>query len=225
MSFDSGVAPIDDPTLGVGDGDPEGFPHVLAWDPPSVPSRGGGPRYGELIGTLRTFLDHVAAARPDEGTITKLSADLSEWIARLAPQAVSEREQLFAHRLDLIGHGQTMVPAFIATRRARNRVEGTVRFGRYYLGGNGAVHGGAVQLLFDDVLGRLANSGDRSGSRTAYLHTDFHLITPVGPQLSVRAWFVSEEGRKRLLRGELRHGETVCATTEGLWVALRPGQP
>jgi acyl-coenzyme A thioesterase PaaI-like protein len=105
------------------------------------------------------------------------------------------------------------------------QVRGTVTFGRYFLGGNGAVHGGAIPLLFDEVLGRLANTGDRPRARTAYLHVDFRSITPVGAKLDVRGWFVSEAGRKRLLRGELRHGDTLCAEAEGLFVQLKPGQP
>ena len=32
-------------------------------------------------------------------------------------------------------------------------------------------------------------------------------------------------GRKRVLRGTLRDGDTVCADAESLFVALRPGQP
>lgn len=87
------------------------------------------------------------------------------------------------------------------------------------------MHGGAIPLLFDEVLGRLASSEDRTPARTAYLHTDFRSITPVGEELVVRAWFVSEQGRKRILRAELMHGETLCAEAEGLFIELRPGQP
>ena len=36
---------------------------------------------------------------------------------------------------------------------------------------------------------------------------------------------MSEQGRKRLLRGTLRHGDTLCAEVEGLFVVLLPGQP
>jgi acyl-coenzyme A thioesterase PaaI-like protein len=118
-----------------------------------------------------------------------------------------------------------MSPNFVPVAGDHQSVTGTVTFGRYFLGGGGAVHGGAIPLLFDEVLGRLANSGDRAPSRTAYLHTDFRSITPVGEELSVRAWFVSEQGRKRVLRAELTRGETLCAEAEGLFIALRPDQP
>jgi acyl-coenzyme A thioesterase PaaI-like protein len=202
-----------------------GFPPMRTWQEPAVRSPGGGAEYGEMIGALRDFLDHVAAAAPDAATTVALQQDLNEWAGRLAQSAVPERRQIFARRLDLPGRGQTMSPNFIPIAGDHQKVEGTVTFGRYFLGGGGAVHGGAIPLLFDEVLGRLASSGDRAPARTAYLHTDFRSITPVGEELAIRAWFVSEQGRKRILRARLTHGDTLCAEAEGLFIELRPDQP
>ena len=202
-----------------------GFPPMRTWLEPTVRSPGGGAEYGEMISTLRDFLDNVAAAAPDTATTVALTGDLHRWAERLAQSAVSERRQIFARRLDLPGRGQTMSPSFIPIAGDREKVAGTVTFGRYFLGGGGAVHGGAIPLLFDEVLGRLASSGGRAPARTAYLHTDFRSITPVGVELAVRAWFVSEQGRKRTLRAQLTHGDTLCAEAEGLFVELRPDQP
>ncbi|WP_033725059.1 hotdog domain-containing protein [Mycobacterium avium] len=178
-----------------------------------------------MICALRNFLDDVAAAAPDAATLVTLTDDLNRWAERLAESAVPERRQIFARRLDLPGRGQTMSPYFTPIAGDRETVTGTVTFGRYFLGGGGAVHGGAIPLLFDEVLGRLASSGGRAPARTAYLHTDFRSITPVGAELAVRAWFVSEQGRKRILRAELTHGDTLCAEAEGLFIELRPDQP
>jgi len=202
-----------------------GFPQIRTWQEPALRNPGGGPEYGEMIVALRDFLDGVAAAAPDQTTTVELAKDLREWADRLAPAAVSERSQIFARRLDLPGRGQTMSPNFVPVTGDRDTVQGTVRFGRYFLGGGGAVHGGAIPLLFDEVLGRLANSADRGPSRTAYLHTDFRSITPVEKDLAVRGWFVSEEGRKRVLRAEITDGDTLCAEAEGLFIELRPDQP
>jgi len=202
-----------------------GFPQIRTWQEPALRNPGGGPEYGEMIGALRDFLDGVAAAAPDSATTVELTRDLRGWAERLAPAAVGERRQIFARRLDLPGRGQTMSPNFVPIDGDRDSVSGTVRFGRYFLGGGGAVHGGAIPLLFDEVLGRLSNSGDRTPSRTAYLHTDFRSITPVEKDLVVRGWFASEQGRKRVLRAELRDGETLCAEAEGLFIELRPDQP
>ncbi|MBH0118397.1 PaaI family thioesterase [Rhodococcus sp. CX] len=177
-----------------------------------------------MIARLRDFLDYLAAARPDADTVAALHADLEGWGERLAPMAVAERDQLFGHLRDQHGRAQTMSPQLVVRKADRDNVWGTVRFGRYFLGGNGAVHGGAVPLLFDEVLGRLANSAGRPHSRTAYLNTDFRSVTPVGVELTVRGWFVSEEGRKRIVRAEVRHGDVLCAEAEGLFVQLNPGQ-
>jgi acyl-coenzyme A thioesterase PaaI-like protein len=202
-----------------------GFPPMRTWREPNVRSPGGGAEYGDMIAALRDFLDDVASAAPDTATTVALMHDLTGWGDRLAKAAVSERRQLFARRLDLPGRGQTMAPSFIPIAGDHHSVHGTVTFGRYFLGGGGAVHGGAIPLLFDEVLGRLASSGDRAPARTAYLHTDFRSVTPVGEQLAVRAWFVSEQGRKRLLRATITHGDTLCAEAEGLFIELRPDQP
>lgn len=202
-----------------------GFPQIRAWHGPNVHNPGGGVEYGEMVAGLRDFLDAVAAAVPDSATTVELMQDLRAWTDRLADVAVSERRQLWGRRLDLPGHGQTMAPSFAAISGDQDSVHGTVTFGRYFLGGGGAAHGGAIPLLFDEVLGQLANSGGRAPSRTAYLHTDYRSITPIGEELSVRAWFVSEQGRKRILRATITHGDTLCAEAEGLFIVLRPDQP
>jgi acyl-coenzyme A thioesterase PaaI-like protein len=198
---------------------------MRTWQEPTLRNPGGGIEYGDMIAALRTFLDDVAAAASDTATIVELTESLQNWTARLAPAAVPEGRQIFARRLDLPGRGQTMSPNFIPTAGDDQSVAGTVTFGRYFLGGGGAVHGGAIPLLFDEVLGRLSIAGGRPACRTAYLHTDYRSITPIGKELTVRGWFVSEEGRKRILRAELRHGDTLCAEAEGLFVELRPDQP
>lgn len=190
---------------------------------------GGEGSYGEtwaaLTDALAGFLDHLSAAAPDEATVQSLTADLAAWSDRLEAHAVVERDRVFGRRTDLPGRGQTMSPKLVVTASAADTVDATVRFGDYFLGGNGAVHGGAIPLMFDEVLGRLANSSGRPAQRTAYLHTDFRSITPVGKQLTVKAWVESEEGRKRFLRATLHDGGVLCAEAEGLFVALKPGQP
>jgi acyl-coenzyme A thioesterase PaaI-like protein len=210
----------DDPTLGLGADRPGGFPDFGFGDQ----SDEHADPYGTLIATLRSFLDHVAAAKPDDETTLELASDLAAWRERLAGFAVAEREQVFARRIELPGRGQTMSPALVVREASPERVTGSVRYGRYFLGGNGAVHGGAVSLLFDEVFGRLANS-HRAPSRTAYLKTDFRAVTPVGQDLGVEVWLERIDGRKRYVRGALRHGDTVCAEAEALFLELKPGQP
>ncbi|MCW2800805.1 MAG: thioesterase family protein [Aeromicrobium sp.] len=203
-------------------GVPESFRPALSH--PEQASLPGGSDYELLVESLRLFLDDFAGATPNSETAHSLTADLQEWSRRLRSIQVPEREQAFGHRTDLPGRGQVMAPAFVLTHRHADGVEGTVTFGRYFLGGNGAVHGGAVALLFDEVLGGLSHTGGRPSGRTAYLNTVYRSVTPVEKKLRLRAWFVSEIGRKRTIRGAIFDGDTLCAEAEGLFLSLLEGQ-
>ncbi|MCF8587296.1 PaaI family thioesterase [Gordonia liuliyuniae] len=181
--------------------------------------------YEDLTHALGDFLDRLAEARPDTELIESMTESLAGWARELGPLAVRERDRVFGRRTDLASRGQTMSPTIELAEISDDSASGTVYFGSYFLGGNGAVHGGAIPLMFDEILGRLANASGRPPQRTAYLHTDYRSITPVGRTLGVRAWLCSEDGRKRILRATIHDGETLCAEAEGLFVALKPGQP
>ncbi|TQM11185.1 PaaI family thioesterase [Pseudonocardia kunmingensis] len=187
---------------------------------------GAGPAgFPQMIEALRTLQDRMTAAAPPEELISEAMHRLNELSEMLEPHAVGELRQITGHLVGLPGRGQTMTPVIHVDESDDQHANGTVTYGRFYLGGNGAVHGGAVPLVFDEILGRLANTGGRSPSRTAYLHVDFRSITPIETELRFEGWFEKEEGRKRLLRATMHHGEVLCAEAEGLFVALRPGQP
>ena len=220
----SALEPLNDPTLGLHTDVPPGIPQPDAWARVSTvsdPEDG----YGDLLAGVRRFLDHLAAARPDRSMISRLASDIETWTQSLGRCAVGERDQYFARRFELPTRGQCLTPRFSASEISRDRIVGVTRFGRFHLGGNGAVHGGVIPLLFDEVLGWLASSGGRPPCRTAYLHVDYRSIAPIGRELEVCGEFVSQEGRKRLLRGRLMHGSVLCAEVEGLFVELKPGQP
>ncbi|MCW2866656.1 MAG: thioesterase family protein [Marmoricola sp.] len=215
------VAPVDDPLLGLAPALPDAIPAVSGWCEPG----GADDGYGALLGSVRSLLDHLAAARPDESTTRAVTRDLDAVRDRLAEHAVAEADQVFAHRIDVAARGQTLVPPYVVQEADRDRVRATLVFGRYFLGANGAVHGGAISLLFENVFGELAISGGRTFGRAAYTHVNFRAVTPVGREVVVEAWFESEVGRKRVLRGEIRDGDVLCVEAEGLVVELRPGQP
>ena len=179
----------------------------------------------DMIEALRRLQDDVTAAAPPADLVDEVTRTLSSLSERLRPHAVPERDQFTGHQSDVPGRGQTLSPVITIEEADEHHARGRVTFGRFYLGGNGAVHGGAIPLMFDELLGRLANSGGRVPSRTAYLHVNFRSITPVGKELRLEGRFDREEGRKRFLAGELYDGDTLCADAEGLFVQLRPGQP
>jgi acyl-coenzyme A thioesterase PaaI-like protein len=180
--------------------------------------------YLGMIDTLRVLQDRISGAAPGTELAAEVSRALTDLAVRLGEYAVDEPGQI-AGQVEVPGRAQALVPVVHLDEQDGQHAAGRVTFGRFYLGRNGAAHGGAIPLVFDDVLGRLAGAGGRSPSRTAYLHVNYRAITPVGRELQVTGRFDREEGRKRFLSGELRDGGTLCADVEGLFVALRPGQP
>jgi acyl-coenzyme A thioesterase PaaI-like protein len=185
-----------------------------------------GPQAGfsAMIDALRTLQNVITGSRPPAEVLEETTRQLSELARQLAKYPVDERDQIAGHLAETPGRGQALIPPVHLDEVAPGRVRGHLTFGRFYLGGNGAVHGGALPLVFDELMGRLANTG-RSPARTAYLHVNYRNVTPIETRLTIEAQLESEEGRKRVLRGVLRDGDTVCADAESLFVALRPGQP
>jgi len=180
--------------------------------------------YASMIDALRALLDEITGSLPSAEVVTDATRQFMELTRRFEKFAVDERRQVSGRLIEIPGRGQVMAPAIAIDEHTNVRASGHISFGRFYLGGNGAVHGGAIPLAFDELMGRLANTG-RAPSRTAYLHVNYRSITPIGKRLRIEAYFAAEEGRKRILRGVIRDGDTVCADAEGLFVALRPGQP
>lgn len=180
--------------------------------------------YSRMIDTLRGFLDQFAVARLDDAETLALDAELNAWTKRLAPNRVAETDRMFGRVQDAPGHGQVLCPAFAIDHQDASSLRARVTFGAFHHGANDAAHGGAVALLFDELLGLPANADVTTMARTAYLHVNYRAITPIDRELQANAWVTSVEGRKRFVRGELRDGDTLCADAEGLFIELQAGQ-
>jgi acyl-coenzyme A thioesterase PaaI-like protein len=93
-----------------------------------------------------------------------------------------------------------------------------VRFGNHFLG----VHGGAIALLFDELLGIMANAGSPELARAAYINVEYRAITPINSNLVVEASSIGVEVRKRRVRATLYlPGGDLCASAEGLFIQVR----
>src|ERR1700712_3663989 len=114
-----------------------------------------------------------------------------------------------------------LAPVLVRDQLDSQGVVGRITFGQMYGGANGAVHGGAIPLVFDEALALVANL-DRQ-TRTASLTVDYRAVTPVGRELTIRGWTERTEGRKVFLRGTLHDGETLTAEAHALFVQLREG--
>jgi acyl-coenzyme A thioesterase PaaI-like protein len=138
---------------------------------------------------------------------------------------VAEHDQIAGKRSHLPGRAQSLVPPVYYDRADSLKVQARVTLTRFYLGGGGAVHKGALPLLFDELFGRLAGSGGRPRSRTAYLHVNCRNVTPLGRELRIEGSVDRTEGRKVVITGSLSDGETLLCDAEGLFVTLESGQP
>lgn len=192
--------------------------------PPGPPELAAA--YGPMIESLRGFLDALTSADMSIDQADDLRERLDAWTAALRKRELSERDRLWGHWAGTDDRGQALIPKVYDQVIDGWEITGKVVFGQFYVGENAAVHGGALGLLFDDILGWLGMTVDPplAPARTAYLKTDYRAVTPVGVELEFRARIDRVEGRKRFMVGELRHGDTVCAEIDGLWVELKPGQ-
>ncbi|OAA25817.1 thioesterase superfamily enzyme [Frankia sp. EI5c] len=188
---------------------------------PSAPGAPGGPDFGRFVENLRQLLDVVADTRPPAAVVAQVADQFAQISAQLAKFAVPEAERVTGMRLDLDGRGQTMVPAVRWDERGSERAVARVTFGRHYLTLGGAVHGGAIPLVFDEVLAMLANH-ERPFARSVYMNVSFRGLTRVEVPLRVEATVDRVEGRKLFLTGRLFDGDTLCAEVESLFVQLRP---
>jgi acyl-coenzyme A thioesterase PaaI-like protein len=192
---------------------------------PPVPTTNGGPDYGRFVEAVRTLQDLTRSADAPDDVVTR-AADLIEDVnALLAPHDADEWRSPSGRRMDLPNRGNIMqVPVNIGV--VDGRVAGTARFRRFHLGRNGAVHGGALALLFDSLLGYTAfKLSESPRQRTAFLHVDYRRIVPVEKELRVDAGIDRIDGRKIFLTARLLDRDAVLCEAEALFLTLLPGQP
>ncbi|ARE37756.1 hypothetical protein A0W34_29980 (plasmid) [Rhodococcus sp. BH4] len=184
----------------------------------------GGAGYADFVQTVRRLQNCIVAADAPADVLAEARTKLEQAFDLLAPYEAPETETPVGTRLDLPGRGHPLLLPHIVDEWTPSHVRARVTFGRFYLGGNGAAHGGSLPLLFDEVLGRLAST-TRPVARTAYIHVNYRHITPVDRELVLDATIDSIDGRKRFASARLLDGDRVVSDAEGLFVQLRPGQP
>ena len=127
---------------------------------------------------------------------------------------------------ELPGSGSLLMPPYRVVAFGPEGVQLSVQFSRFSVGGNYAVHGGVLPLLFDSVFGMVIHAAGRPISRTGFLHVDYRKVTPIDTPLTVRGWVARTEGRKAFVNAELRDPDgNLLAEANGLMIRLLPGQP
>jgi acyl-coenzyme A thioesterase PaaI-like protein len=193
---------------------------------PPVPTTRGGPDYGRFVDAVRALQDHARAADAPDEVITEAAGLIEKVSQLLAPYDADEWASPSGRRMDLPNRGNILQIPVDLRITEDGKVRGTARFQRFHLGRNGAVHGGAVAMLFDSLLGFTAFklSGSKA-QRTAFLHIDYRKIALVEKELQVDACLDGVEDRKIFVSGRLLEGDAVLAEAHALFVKLKPGQP
>ena len=197
---------------------------------PPEPTAKGGPDYGRFVDAVRKLQDHARAVDAPDEVITEAADQLEKLSALLSPYDADEWESPSGRRMDLPMRGNVLtVPMQVRNgplRGTDGRIHGWARFARFHLGRNGAVHGGALGMLFDTVLG-LTSSVLTGGpyQRTAYLKIDYRHIVPIEKELQFDAGIDRVDGRKIFVSGRLSDGDTLLTEADALFVRLKPGQP
>ncbi|CAJ1493417.1 PaaI family thioesterase [[Mycobacterium] kokjensenii] len=195
-----------------------GFPDYAVVEP--------SPGFARFVTTMRRVLDLSVSSDPADDT-WETAADRAEQLVALlendqAPEGVAPA----GRAPSLPGMGSLMLPPWQITRFEPDGVTMTGSFSRFHVGGNSAVHGGVLPLLFDWMFGMVVHAANRPISRTAFLHVDYRNVTPINTPLVVNARIEKSEGRKAFIGAELTDTEgTLLAEAQGLMVRLLPGQP
>ncbi|OBF92859.1 thioesterase [Mycobacterium sp. 852002-51163_SCH5372311] len=194
-----------------------GFPEYEAATP--------GPGFGRFVTAMRRLQDLAVSA--DAGDLWDEAADRADALVDLlGPFEAAEGKAPAGRTPDLPGMGSLLLPPWTLTRYAPDGVAMTGYFSRFHVGGNMAVHGGVLPLLFDHMFGMISHAAGRPISRTAFLHVDYRKVTPIDVPLAIRGRVTGTEGRKAFVSAELVDAEeTLLAEGNGLMVRLLPGQP
>src|SRR5690625_4355760 len=98
---------------------------------------------------MRTLQDHARAVDAPAEVISRAADALRQVCDLLAPFDTDEWSSPSGRRVDLPMRGNLLPVPMRLKRADGDRLRGWARFRRFHLGRNGAVHGGAIALLFD----------------------------------------------------------------------------
>jgi acyl-coenzyme A thioesterase PaaI-like protein len=202
---------------------------------PEYEHHGGFPEYGPanpgrgfrtFVATMRRLQDLAVSADPADDVWDDAAERAAALVELLEPSASEEGRSPAGRTPDLPGMGSLLMPPWMLTRYGPDGVEMKGHFTRFHVGGNMAVHGGVLPLLFDHMFGMISHAAGRPISRTAFLHVDYRKITPIDVPLVIRGRVSSIEGRKAFVSAELVDADgALLAEGNGLMVRLLPGQP
>lgn len=174
-----------------------------------------------LASAARTVQDSIVGVAPPPEIALRATLMLEQLAALLQPYAIDPDAPTSWDDMHRMTHTRLLAPVLHRDRLDSEGLVAHVTFGQLHGGANGAVHGGAIPLVFDEGFAQVANFNGQT--RTASLTVDYRAVTPLHRELTLRCWLEREEGRKVFVRGTLHDGDTLTVDAHGLFVRLRPG--
>jgi acyl-coenzyme A thioesterase PaaI-like protein len=195
-----------------------GFPEVKPLDAP--------PGLGRFVAAVRRLQDLTVSTDPQGSTWISAAEHVENACALLDDHQVREGAAPSGRVIDLPGLGHPLLPPWTLTESGPDGVTMEGLFTRSHVGGNNAVHGGMIPLLYDWHFGMIVSTAGLSPSRTAYLHVDYRNITPIDEPLTVHGRIAEIDGRKAFVTATMTAADgTLLSEANGLMVRLLPHQP
>ncbi|MGA9489518.1 MAG: PaaI family thioesterase [Mycobacterium sp.] len=196
-----------------------GFPEVRPVD--DAP-----PELGRFVAALHRLQDLTVSTRPDGARWAAAAEHINNACGLLDGHQVSEIDAVAGRVLSLPGLGHPLLPPWTLTSAGPDGVTMAGHFTQSHVGGNQAVHGGMIPLLYDWLFGMVVTSADIRPTRTAYLHVDYRKITPIEEPLTAHGCISEIDGRKAFITATMTAADgTVLTEANGLMVRLLPHQP
>ena len=195
-----------------------GFPELKPVEAP--------PELDRFVAALRHLQDLTVSTNPDGSMWATATEHVEAACALLAGHQVPEGLAPAGRDIELPGLGHPLLPPWTITNSGPDGVTMTGQFTRSHVGGNAAVHGGMIPLLYDWHFGMIVSTAGLSPSRTAYLHVDYRNITPIDAPLTAHGRIAEIEGRKAFVTATMTAADgTLLSEANGLMVRLLPHQP
>jgi len=196
-----------------------GFPEVR-------PVEDAPPELGRFVAALHRLQDLTVFTNPGSSLWAAAAEQIESACALLDGHQVPEVEVVAGRVLSLPGLGHPLLPPWTMTSAGPDGVTMAGHFTQSHVGGNQAVHGGMIPLLYDWLFGMIVTSAEIRPTRTAYLHVDYRKITPVEEPLTAHGHISKIDGRKAFITATMTAADgTVLTEANGLMVRLLPHQP
>jgi acyl-coenzyme A thioesterase PaaI-like protein len=196
-----------------------GFPEVK-------PVEYAPPELARFAAALHRLQDLTVSTRPADELWAAAAEHVENACALLDGHQVPEIDVVAGRVLSLPGLGHPLLPPWSLASAGPDGVTMAGHFTQSHVGGNQAVHGGMIPLLYDWLFGMVVTSAEIRPARTAYLHVDYRKITPIEEPLTAEGHISEIDGRKVFVTATMTAADgALLSEATGLMVRLLPHQP